>query len=81
MPKQTTLDILSTLISYDTTSAHSNMPLIDRIQTYLSEYGIESTLVFNQEKTKANLFASIGPLDKPGVMLSGHTDTIPTRSK
>ncbi|MGY0615652.1 acetylornithine deacetylase [Vibrio sp. FJH11] len=77
MPNQNTLDILSTLISYDTTSAHSNMPLIDYIQTYLGDYGIESTLVFNHDKNKANLFASIGPKDKAGIMLSGHTDTVP----
>ncbi len=77
MPNQNTLDILSTLISYDTTSAHSNMPLIDYIQTYLSDLGIESTLVFNHDKTKANLFASIGPKEKAGILLSGHTDTVP----
>lgn len=77
MPNQKTLDILSTLISYDTTSAHSNMPLIDFIETYLTEHGIKSKLVFNKEKTKANLFASIGPESKAGVMLSGHTDTVP----
>ena len=75
MPKS--LALIEKLISFDTTSYKSNLALITYIKDYLGEYGISSKLVFNEEKTKANLYATIGPQDKPGVMLSGHTDVVP----
>jgi acetylornithine deacetylase len=34
-------------------------------------------LFYNDERTKANLFATIGPRDRGGVALSGHTDVVP----
>lgn len=76
-----TLEILNKLISFDTTSSQSNLALMDYIQTFLSEHDVQSRLVFNQEKTKANLYATLGPKDKAGVMLSGHTDTVPTKGQ
>jgi acetylornithine deacetylase len=70
-------DLLARLTAFDTTSRNSNLALIEFIQNYLDEAGISSTLVANDEGTKANLFASIGPVDRPGVVLSGHTDVVP----
>ena len=72
-----TQDILQTLVAFDTTSRHSNLALIDYVQTYLYGYGIDSQLVHNDSGDKANLYATIGPQDKAGVMLSGHTDVVP----
>ena len=69
------------LIAFDTTSYRSNLDLIHTISDYLAEYGIHSQLVFNVEHTKANLFATIGPRDKAGVMLSGHTDVVPVEGQ
>ena len=71
------LPLIEKLISFDTTSYKSNLQLITYIKDYLSEYDISSKLVFNEKQTKANLYATIGPQDKPGVMLSGHTDVVP----
>jgi len=71
------IEILKTLISFDTTSSESNLALMHYIQSFLADHDIESRLIYNQEKTKANLYATIGPQDKAGVMLSGHTDTVP----
>ena len=65
------------LIAFDTTSHLSNLDLIHTISGHLAEYGIQSQLVFNAENTKANLYATIGPQDHAGVMLSGHTDVVP----
>ena len=65
------------LVAFDTTSHRSNLDLIHAISDYLAEYGIHSQLVFNVEHTKANLYATIGPQDHAGVMLSGHTDVVP----
>lgn len=77
MASALTLDILRTLIGFDTTSANSNLELMAFIQHYLQQLGVESQLVYNQEESKANLYATLGPADKPGVTLSGHTDTVP----
>ena len=73
----TTRDILAKLISFDTTSRNPNRALIDYISNLLQEHGIESLLIPNEDNTKANLYATIGPMDKPGIMLSGHTDVVP----
>ena len=71
-------DILARLIGFDTTSTTSNLELIDFVRNYLDDYSIESRLVHNDEQTCANLYATIGPDDIGGVMLSGHTDVVPT---
>jgi len=70
-------ELLSQLLSFDTTSRESNLELIQAIKKYLKDLGIESTLVFNTERTKANLYARLGPEGDGGVMLSGHTDVVP----
>jgi len=77
MPTTQTLELLRTLIGFDTTSANSNLELMAFIRDYLNEYCVDSQLVYNQEQSKANLYATIGPADKAGIMLSGHTDTVP----
>jgi len=70
--------LLGRLIAYDTTSTTSNLELIDFVRNYLEDYSIRSQLVYNDDKTCANLYATIGPDDVGGVMLSGHTDVVPT---
>lgn len=72
-----TQTILGELIGFDTTSRLSNLPLIHRVREILDGFGVASDLVTNPEGTKANLWATIGPADRPGVILSGHTDTVP----
>ncbi len=70
-------EILSHLISFDTTSRNSNLALIDYIADYLSGHGVSSKRVPDETGRKANLVATIGPEDKPGIVLSGHTDVVP----
>ncbi|MEL0106656.1 MAG: acetylornithine deacetylase [Rhodospirillales bacterium] len=73
----TPVESIRRLIGFDTTSSKSNLALIDDIAGYLDSYGIASTRVHNDDGTKANIIAAIGP-DKPGgVVLSGHTDVVP----
>ncbi len=69
--------MLERLVGFDTTSRNSNLDLIEDLRVMLSELGIESRLTFNAEKTKANLWATIGPSGRGGVVLSGHTDVVP----
>jgi acetylornithine deacetylase len=73
----TPLTMAKKLVSYDTTSRDSNLDLIGFAADYLKGLGIDATLIHNGEKTKANLYATIGPADVPGVVLSGHTDVVP----
>ncbi len=67
-------DLLAQLVRFDTTSRESNLALIDFVRTYLQGHGVACELVFNEHKNKANLLATIGPADVPGIVLSGHTD-------
>lgn len=77
MLRTTTLDMINQLVSFDTTSRESNLALIEFIQNYLTKSGVKSFLVYNNEKTKANLYATIGDQNQAGIMLSGHTDVVP----
>jgi acetylornithine deacetylase len=68
--------MIGKLVSFDTTSRASNLAFIEFVRDYLDGFGIASELVFDATRKKANLYATIGP-DRPGIMLSGHTDVVP----
>ncbi len=71
------LDWLSRLVAFDTTSTKSNLALIDDVEAYLKGFDIETYRVWNADRSKANLYAVIGPKTEGGVVLSGHTDVVP----
>lgn len=71
------VEMLRRLVAFDTTSRNSNLALIDYVRGYLEGHGVSSTLVPNEDGTKANMFATVGPNVKDGVVLSGHTDVVP----
>lgn len=71
------LEWIRTLIGFDTTSRDSNLDLIRHVRGYLADLGVESALTFDDTKQKANLYATLGPTDRPGILLSGHTDVVP----
>lgn len=73
----TVAEILERLISFDTTSHKSNIPLILYVEDYLREHGVASYLVPTADGQKASLFATIGPREIAGIALSGHTDVVP----
>ena len=77
MSDTTSRDLLDKLISFATVSRDSNLALIEFVRDYLAQFDIESELFYNAERTKANLFATIGPRDRGGIVLSGHTDVVP----
>jgi acetylornithine deacetylase len=72
-----TADILARLIGFDTTSSKPNRALMDWVQDLLAGAGIAAQIIPDASGGKANLYATIGPQDRPGVMLSGHTDVVP----
>ena len=71
------LDILGRLVGFASVSRSSNLELIDWIRAYLRGHGVSSRLTFNTERTKANLFATLGPSTDGGIVLSGHSDVVP----
>ena len=78
-PAADTLKILADLIGFDTTSRNSNLELIEYVRAYLNALGVAAELFPNAAGDKANLFATIGGGDPDaGIILSGHTDVVPT---
>lgn len=73
----TAIDHLRDLIAFDTTSRHSNLPLIDHVERRLSALGAHCERIPSEDGRKANLHAIIGPMVDGGVVLSGHTDVVP----
>jgi len=74
-------EVLDRLIGFDTVSARSNRALMDFVVALLADAGIAATLIPDASGGKANLYATIGPPDIPGVMLSGHTDVVPVEGQ
>ena len=70
------LEMINRLVSFDTTSAKSNLPLIDFVESYLADLGIASRRSSDSDG-KANLLATIGPEAPGGIVLSGHSDVVP----
>ena len=71
------IEWIARLVAFDTTSSKSNFALIEDVERYLSDLGVETFRVGNDEGTKTNLYAIIGPCIEGGVVLSGHTDVVP----
>lgn len=76
-----TLEILERLIGFDTTSALTNLPLVEYVRQYLRAHGVEAYIDASPDGSKANLVASIGPRTEGGIMLSGHTDVVPVANQ
>ena len=76
-----TLELLHSLLSFDTISAKSNTELILWVKGLLEDAGASVQLVGNEDSSKANLYATIGPQNKRGFMLSGHTDVVPVEGQ
>ncbi len=73
-----TIEILTHLVGFDTTSRNSNLPLIEWVEAHVAPLKPHLRRVPNADGTKTNLVISFGPLDaQGGVVLSGHTDVVP----
>ena len=71
------LHLAQTLVRMNTVSENSNLALIHFIRDELQRLGVKSRLSWNADKSKANLFATLGEGKPAGIVLSGHTDTVP----
>jgi acetylornithine deacetylase len=76
-PSARALDLARALVRMNTVSRESNLELIHFIRDELARHGVASTLTFDDSRKKANLFATLGEGKPAGVIVSGHTDTVP----
>ncbi len=71
------LAILDDLIAFPSVALTPNVDLIAHIEDLLRPHCSEILLSHDETGTKANLFATIGPLVDGGIMLAGHSDVVP----
>jgi acetylornithine deacetylase len=76
--RYTAKEMLEKLVAFPSVSSESNLPIIEFIEEYLGEHGVKSWRVYDETGLKSNLYAQIGPDVDGGVVLSGHTDVVPT---
>jgi acetylornithine deacetylase len=76
-----TRDMLARLVAFPTVSTRSNLDLVDFAEGHLADLGIRAYRVPDETGGKASLFAQIGPDVPGGVILSGHTDVVPTEGQ
>ena len=75
------LEMIERLVQFNTVSKESNLPLIEFVESYLNDFGIQSHRVPNDDGKKTNIYATIGPEEEGGIVLSGHTDVVPTEGQ
>ncbi len=74
------IKILKDLISYKTISGENNSSLINYCEDILTKCGASSFKVFDADKKRVNLFATLKAKKANGkepIILSGHTDVVP----
>jgi len=74
-------ELLSGLVSFPTISSASNLKLLNWVETVLSPLNAMVRRFPNEDGTKANLLVTIGPEVPGGIVLSGHTDVVPTEGQ
>ena len=73
----TSRQLLEKLVSFPTVSTDSNLDLVDWVEEYLAGHGVTAYRDYNEDRSKASLYAHIGPDVEGGLVLSGHTDVVP----
>jgi acetylornithine deacetylase len=75
------VEMLRKLVAFQTVSRDSNLALIHFVRDALVRYDADMRLTYDDEKRKANLFATLGPRGEGGIALSGHTDVVPVEGQ
>ncbi|PXW55139.1 acetylornithine deacetylase [Chelatococcus asaccharovorans] len=70
-------EILACLVAFPSVVGQPNGAIVDWIRTYAEGCGASVTVLPGPEGDRANLFATIGPAEVPGLILSGHMDVVP----
>ena len=77
----TSRQLLDRLVAFPTVSSDTNLPLIYFVRDYLSQHGIDSYVIPNEDGSKAGLIAQVGPDVIGGVALSAHSDVVPVEGQ
>jgi acetylornithine deacetylase len=80
-PSENTIEWCRKLIRHQSVSMTPNLALIDEVKAFLDGLGYDTLVVRDPTDTKANLYATIGPNVAGGVILSGHSDVVPTEGQ
>ncbi|MBE70643.1 MAG: acetylornithine deacetylase [Thalassospira sp.] len=80
-PSENTIEWCRKLIRHQSVSMTPNLALIDEVKAFLDGLGYDTLVVRDPTDTKANLYATIGPDVAGGVILSGHSDVVPTEGQ
>ena len=70
-------DILDRLVAFPSVAGKPNSDIAGWIETHLAQHDTRVTMLPGPEGDRFNLFATIGPADVPGYILSGHMDVVP----
>lgn len=80
-PSAAALAMIDRLIAFPTVSRDSNLGLIEYARDQLAALGLKPNLVYDSRRVKANLFCTLADdaagARRGGIVLSGHTDTVP----
>lgn len=81
VPSREALAMIDRLIAMPTVSRDSNLGLIEFARDHLAALGAKPHLVYDRAQRKANLFCTLADdaaaAKTRGIVLSGHTDTVP----
>lgn len=80
-PAPASVELIRKLVGFPTVSRDSNLDLIEFVRDYLRPHEARIRLTFDDERRKANLFATLGPANGGGIVLSGHTDVVPVEGQ
>lgn len=72
-----TVEILARLVAFRSVVGTPNDGIVGWVQAYLQGLGIHVTVLPGPEGDRSNIFATIGPRDAAGYILSGHMDVVP----
>lgn len=72
------IDILARLISFDTVSSRSNKDAVAYIADYFRALGASVQVIAAKDQDKQNLWVTLGPGTRNGLVFSGHVDVVPT---
>jgi acetylornithine deacetylase len=75
----TVTDILERLIAFPSIVGTPNGNIVDWIRSYLEGHGARVVVLVGPEGDRSNLFATFGPSDRSGYILSGHMDVVPAK--
>jgi acetylornithine deacetylase len=73
--------LLADLVAQADLPGQSNASMVSAVQRHLARHGIACTILPGPAPDRVNLFATIGPRDVPGVILSGHMDVVPVEGQ